>query len=42
MSTPKKWIGFAALGTTATALLSRLWHRSGTSPKQAEPVETTN
>ncbi len=45
MSTPKKWMGFAALGAAATALLSRLWHRDGrdgTPPEKAEPVETTD
>ena len=45
MSTPKKWMGFAALGTATTALLSWLWHRDdsgGTPAKQAEPTKTDN
>ena len=41
MSTPKKWMGFAALGATATALLSRLWHRDHGGNTQAKPVEPT-
>ncbi|WP_395153602.1 hypothetical protein [Ilumatobacter sp.] len=41
MSTPKKWMGFAALGATATALLRRLWRRDNRGDTQAEPVEPT-
>jgi hypothetical protein len=41
MSTPKKWMGFAALGATATALLGRLWRRDDGSDTQAKPVEPT-
>ena len=41
MSTPKKWMGFAALGATATALLRRLWRRDNGGDTEAEPVEPT-
>ncbi|MFT4657632.1 MAG: hypothetical protein ACJAXA_000317 [Candidatus Aldehydirespiratoraceae bacterium] len=39
MSTPKKWMGFAALGAMATAILRRLWRRGNGGDTQAEPVE---
>jgi hypothetical protein len=40
MSTPKKWMGFAALGAAAAALLSRLRRRDGRNGTPPKLVET--